>query len=106
MDTVVRLAAHRPAERGVPALCARLHRLEEATSPDEATMDVLAGAERRVLGALAGTRAGTPAEVAGKLAVLARRAEAADGLPCDAGLALLRSALGDLRRLDPAAAVA
>jgi len=102
METVVRLAARRPAERGVPALCARLRRLEEATSPDGATMDVLAGAERRVLGALAGT----PAEVAGKLAVLARRAEAADGLLCEAGLALLRSALGDLRRLDPAAAVA
>ena len=106
MDTVVRLAAHRPAERGVPALCARLHRLEEATSPDEATMDVLAGAERRVLGALAGTRAGTPAEVAGKLAVLARRAEAADGFLCEAGLVLLRSAPGDLRRFGPTAAVA
>ena len=106
MDKVVRLAARQPAEQGVLALCAQLRRLEEATSPDEATMDVLAGAERRILAALAGTRSGSPAEVAQKLAALARRAEAADGFLCEAGLALLRSALGDLHRFGPVTAVA
>jgi hypothetical protein len=106
MDKVIRFAARPPAEHGVTALCAQLRRVEGAESPDEATMDAIADAERRLLAALAGARSDTLAEVAQKLAALARRADAADGFLCGAGLALLHSALGDLRHFDRVTAVA
>jgi protein involved in temperature-dependent protein secretion len=102
MDQVLRLAAQRQAtEPGVTALCAQLRCLRGATSPDRATMDLLAGTERRILAALAAARSDTPAEAAQKLAALARRAAPADGVLGVTGPALLPWAPDDLARLGP-----
>jgi hypothetical protein len=106
MAKVVRLPRRQPADQDVAALCARLRHLEGAESPDEATMDAIGQAEQGVLAALAGARASTLAEVTQKLAVVARRADAAEGFLTGDELGLLRSALGDMGRLDAVAAVA
>lgn len=89
-----------PEPAAVPRLAARLQRLERATGSDEALMDRLVDSELATLEALAAARARDHAEVALKLAALVRRAEAApDSTLADGDLALLRSALRDLRRL-------
>jgi hypothetical protein len=106
MAQVLRLPRRQPADQDVAALCARLRHLEAAESPDEATMDAISQAEQGVLAALAAIRSGTLAEVTLKLAVVARRANAAEGFMTEGESGLLRSALGDMGQFAAVAAVA
>jgi hypothetical protein len=106
MVNVVRLPVRPSAKQGVIALCARLRHIEAAESPDEAMMDTIAEAEQDVLVALVGTRSNTLAEAERKFATITDRADAADGVLSDLEMAVLRSALNDLRRFDPTTAAA
>ncbi|MDN3564313.1 hypothetical protein QWZ14_08025 [Paeniroseomonas aquatica] len=84
----------------VAGLAARLQRIERCSGADEAKVDQLVDAELAVLDALAQAPARDQAEVALKLAALLRRSEAEDdGFLPEGEMALLRSALRDLRRL-------
>lgn len=106
MAKIVRLPTRAPRIEGIDALCAQLCRVEGAFSPDQATMDAITEAERRILTALGNAQSGTIAEVSQKIAAVQRRAMAADGFLSEGELELLDSALADLRRIDPASAVA
>lgn len=84
----------------VAALADRLNKIERSESGDEAIMELLVDAELAALDALAAAQARSHADVTLKLAALLRRVEADDeGLMPAGEVALLRSALRDLRRL-------
>jgi hypothetical protein len=84
----------------VTTLAARLHRIEQSESDDEAIMGLVVDAESAALDALAAAPALSYDDAAVKLATLLRRVERDDDGFLPAGeVALLRSALGDLRRL-------
>jgi predicted nuclease with RNAse H fold len=97
------------ARAEVAALADRLHKIERSESDDESMMELLVDAELVALDALAAAPARSHAEVTLKLATLLRRVEAEeDGMMPAGEVALLRSALRDMRRLArrPVAALA
>jgi hypothetical protein len=84
----------------VATLADRLSKIERSESGDEAIMELLVDAEMAALDALAAAQSRSHADVTLKLAALLRRVEAEDEGMMPAGeMALLRSALRDLRRL-------
>jgi predicted nuclease with RNAse H fold len=84
----------------VATLADRLSKIERSESGDETIMELLADAELAALDALAAAQARSHADVTLKLAALLRRVEADDETLLPAGeVALLRSALRDMRRL-------
>ncbi len=84
----------------VASLADRLSKIERSESGDEAIMELLVDAELAALDALAAAQARSHADVTLKLAALLRRVEAdEEGLMPAGEVALLRSALRDLRRL-------
>jgi hypothetical protein len=84
----------------VATLADRLSKIERSESGDEAIMELLIDAELAALDALAAAQARSHADVTLKLAALLRRVEADDeGLMPEGEVALLRSALRDMRRL-------
>lgn len=90
-----------PSRRDVSGLAAKLQRIERSSGgADETKVEELIDTELAVLEALADTQARDQAEVGLKLATLLRRVEAEDaGFLPEGEMALLRSALRDLRRL-------
>jgi hypothetical protein len=102
---LARATARRAAD--VTTLAIRLDRIERTETGDEALMALVADAEAVALDALAGAPARDQAEVTVKLATLLRRVEADDdGFGSAGEIALLRSALRDMRRLARNKAVA
>lgn len=92
--------AGRAATADVATLAARLQRIEQSESGDEAIMDLVVEAETTALAALAAAPARHYGDATVKLATLLRRVEADDEGFLPAGeMALLRSALRDLHRL-------
>ena len=106
MATILRLTPPRSTSGDVDTLCLRLRRLEQAESPDEGTMDAISDAEQDILRALAHASANSLADIACKLAAVARRAEASDGFLTELERELLQATLRDMTRMDPAIAVA
>jgi hypothetical protein len=87
------------AATDVTALAIRLDRIERTESRDEALMALVADAEAVALDALAAAPARDYAEATLKLSTLLRRVEADDeGFGSAGEVALLRSAVRDLRR--------
>ena len=103
MSRIIAFPPARPVVRDssdIPALDARLSRIEQTDSPDEAMMDLLLVAEADALRALASTRAETLEDATLKLATLLRRVAAdGEGFVPEPEMALLRGVLRDLRRL-------
>jgi hypothetical protein len=94
-----RLDARQPAD--IPALAARLAGIERRGSQNEAIMDLVIDAEDAALAALAAAPAHSYADATVKLATVVRRiGEDNEGFLASGDLALLRSALCDLRRLE------
>jgi hypothetical protein len=94
-----RLDARQPAD--IPALAAQLAEIERSGSPNEAIIDLVIDAEEAVLAALAAAPAHSYADATAKLATVVRRIGVDnEGFLADGDLALLRSALCDLRRLE------
>jgi hypothetical protein len=88
------------SSEAVATLADRLSNIERSESGDEAIMELLVDAELAALDALAAAQARSHADVTLKLAALLRRVEADDETLLPAGeVALLRSALRDMRRL-------
>jgi hypothetical protein len=106
MANIIRLKPRPISEQGVATLCSRLRHIETAESPDEGTMEAIADAEQSLVLALAEARSDTLAEIRQKVAVVADRAAAGDGFLSEGELAVLLSAVTDLRRLDPSTAAA
>ncbi|MBL6456627.1 hypothetical protein JMJ55_14930 [Belnapia sp. T6] len=103
MSQIIVFPLARPAPRSggadVATLADRLHKIERSESDDEAIMDLVVDAELTALDALAAAPAASQSDVTLKLAALLRRLEAEDGMVPDGEMALLRSALRDMRRL-------
>jgi hypothetical protein len=94
-----RLDACQPAD--IPALATRLAGIERSGSRDEAIMDLVVDTEEATLAALAAAPAHSYADATVKLATVVRRIGVdSEGFLADGDLALLRSALCDLRRLE------
>ncbi len=107
MSEIIVFPLARPPAPGTPrhgeevaTLADRLGKIERSESADEAIMELLVDAELAALDALAAATARSHADVTLKLAALLRRVEAEDdGLLPEGEVALLRSALRDMRRL-------
>jgi hypothetical protein len=107
MSEIIVFPLARPPAPGTPrhgeevaTLADRLGKIERSESADEAIMELLVDAELAALDALAAATARSHADVTLKLAALLRRVEADDdGRLPEGEVALLRSALRDMRRL-------
>jgi hypothetical protein len=107
MSEIIVFPLARPPAPGTPrngeevvTLADRLSKIERSESGDEAIMELLVDAELAALDALAVAPARSHADVTLKLATLLRRVEAEEeGLMPEGEIALLRSALRDMRRL-------
>jgi hypothetical protein len=107
MSEIIVFPLARPPAPGTPrhgeevaTLADRLGKIERSESAEEAIMELLVDAELAALDALAAATARSHADVTLKLAALLRRVEADDdGLLPEGEVALLRSALRDMRRL-------
>ena len=110
MSRIIAFPLARPKTRDageIPHLAARLARIEESETEDEAVMDLVIDAETLAISALAAAPAASYAEAAVKLAAVVRRAGTdGEGYLAFGELALLKSALDDILRLEQSAATA